>query len=80
MQDFRHVMIKHGVFQEKRSIQHKVWMWNYIQDNILEIFKHHPEVVPHIGHIESQVVNGVLTPGMAADMLLALFKSQKPQY
>ena len=80
MQDYRHSMIEHGLFQEKRIGQHKVWMWNYIQDNIMEIFKHHPDVKPHIAHIESEVVSGALSPGMAADMLLGMFRVQKPQY
>ncbi|XP_048189480.1 methylmalonic aciduria type A protein, mitochondrial isoform X1 [Perognathus longimembris pacificus] len=76
MKEFQDVMLASGELVAKRRRQQKVWMWNLIQDNVLEHFKAHPAVREQIPLLESQVLRGALPPGLAADKLLKTFQSR----
>lgn len=73
MKEFRDAMSKYGELEERREKQHKVWMWNHIQNSILQLFKEHPAVRKHIEYLEHMVAKGAMTPGYAADILLRKF-------
>lgn len=62
-----------GEFIRKREHQHKVWMWNYIRDHIMELFTKHPSVREVIPGVEKKVATGEATPGQGADTLLRKF-------
>jgi LAO/AO transport system kinase len=62
-----------GELDRKRADQKKIWMWNYIKDNIMDQFRSHPVVRGKIGVMEERVSHGVLTPGEAADALMKDF-------
>ncbi|XP_062500046.1 uncharacterized protein LOC134177279 [Corticium candelabrum] len=62
-----------GHFGSKRHHQQKAWMWNHIRHQILSSFRRHPAVQESYAKYEELVVDGVLTPGAAADKLLACF-------
>lgn len=73
MCEFREIMSKTGDLEQKRADQKKIWMWNYIKDNIMDLFRSHPVVRQKIAVMEDRVSHGVLTPGEAADMLMRDF-------
>ncbi|XP_062349855.1 methylmalonic aciduria type A protein, mitochondrial [Cinclus cinclus] len=74
MTEFRDLMLTSGELVAKRRKQQKVWMWNLIQENMLEHFRSHLAVKDKIPLLEEQVLRGVLSPGLAADLLLKAFK------
>lgn len=76
MREFQHQMLASGELAAKRQTQHKVWMWNLIQENVLEHFKTHPSIREQIPLMERKVLSGALSPGRAADLLLKAFKSR----
>ncbi|XP_056013230.1 methylmalonic aciduria type A protein, mitochondrial-like isoform X2 [Ostrea edulis] len=73
MCEFRQIMSVAGELDRKRADQKKIWMWNYIKDNIMDLFRSHPVVKEKIATMEERVSHGVLTPGEAADVLLKDF-------
>ncbi|XP_022086228.1 methylmalonic aciduria type A homolog, mitochondrial-like isoform X2 [Acanthaster planci] len=76
MEEYHTIMIKSKLFLPKRAHQHRTWMWNHIRDNILDIFRCHPEVRPEIPQMEAEVSQGRITAGMAADLLLSRFRAK----
>ena len=74
MQEFRDKMEETGRFETVRENQHTVWMWNHIRDNIMKLFMKHPTISANAPKLEKQVAKGVVTPGLAADILLKEFK------
>ena len=75
MCDFRNKMADSGEMDHKRQRQQKVWMWNQIRENIMVLFKEHPAIANKIGSYEQRVATGTVTPGYAADRLLAEFRN-----
>ncbi|XP_069487326.1 methylmalonic aciduria type A protein, mitochondrial isoform X1 [Ambystoma mexicanum] len=73
MREFHEVMLSSSELVSKRRRQQKVWMWNLIQENVLEHFKNHSAVRGRIPLLEKEVLNGVLSPGHAADLLLKAY-------
>ncbi|XP_063166052.1 methylmalonic aciduria type A protein, mitochondrial isoform X1 [Candoia aspera] len=76
MTEFQEVMLTSGELLAKRRRQQKVWMWNVIQESMLDHFRHHSEVKDQIPLLEEKVVGGILSPGLAADLLLRAFKEK----
>ncbi|XP_003476841.4 methylmalonic aciduria type A protein, mitochondrial isoform X1 [Cavia porcellus] len=76
MKEFQDLMLGSGELNARRRKQQKVWMWNVIQENMLEHFKSHPVVREQIPLLEQKVLSGALSPGLAADLLLKAFKSR----
>ncbi|KFQ25024.1 hypothetical protein N331_06676, partial [Merops nubicus] len=74
MVEFQELMLASGELLAKRRRQQKVWMWNLIQENMLEHFRTHLAVKDKIPLLEEKVLSGVLSPGLAADLLLKAFK------
>ncbi|XP_053311409.1 methylmalonic aciduria type A protein, mitochondrial [Spea bombifrons] len=73
MSDFQSTMLTSGELISRRMSQQRVWMWNLIQENVLLHFRNHHAVKNQIPLLEEKVHNGVLSPGLAADMLLRAF-------
>ena len=73
MNDFRDRMIETGYLDATRERQHKIWMWNHIRENIMSLFRQHPQVQGKVSQLEKLVATGSLTPNYAADILLAQF-------
>uniref|UniRef100_A0A8B9P4I9 Metabolism of cobalamin associated A n=1 Tax=Apteryx owenii TaxID=8824 RepID=A0A8B9P4I9_APTOW len=74
MTEFRDLVLMSGELIAKRRKQQKVWMWNLIQENMLEHFRSHLAVKDKIPLLEEKVLSGVFSPGLAADLLLKAFK------
>uniref|UniRef100_A0A8B9WTL0 Metabolism of cobalamin associated A n=1 Tax=Bos mutus grunniens TaxID=30521 RepID=A0A8B9WTL0_BOSMU len=75
MKEFQEVMLVSGELAAKRQKQQKVWMWNLIQENVIEHFRTHPAVREQIPLLEKRVLSGALSPGLAADLLLKALKA-----
>uniref|UniRef100_A0A8C5WQ79 Metabolism of cobalamin associated A n=1 Tax=Laticauda laticaudata TaxID=8630 RepID=A0A8C5WQ79_LATLA len=76
MTEFQELMLTSGELLAKRKRQQKVWMWNVIQESMLDHFRHHSEVKDQIPLLEDKVADGILSPGLAADLLLRAFKEK----
>ncbi|XP_037753274.1 methylmalonic aciduria type A protein, mitochondrial isoform X1 [Chelonia mydas] len=76
MTEFHDLMLTSGELTTKRQKQQKVWMWNLIQENMLDHFRSHLAVRDKIQLLEEKVLSGVLAPGLAADLLLKAFKDR----
>nr|XP_060634864.1 methylmalonic aciduria type A protein, mitochondrial isoform X2 [Anolis sagrei ordinatus] len=76
MIEFRELMLTSGELLTKRKKQQKVWMWNVIQESMLYHFRNHSAVRDQIPLLEGKVVSGILSPGLAADLLLKAFKEK----
>ncbi|XP_036914348.1 methylmalonic aciduria type A protein, mitochondrial isoform X2 [Sturnira hondurensis] len=76
MREFRDLMLASGELATRRQQQQKVWMWNLIQESVLEHFRAHPTVREQIPLLERKVLSGALPPGLAADLLLKAFQAQ----
>lgn len=77
MQQFREVMIKNETFHLKRKQQYNAWMWNYIEDNIMQSFVSNNSVKLELEKYEKMIENGEITPYMAADALLKIFNTDR---
>ena len=66
-------MIESGDFYTQRSNQRKKWMWNYINNKLLDVFNQHYAVRDKREYLEHLVVNQSLSPGEASDVLIAKF-------
>ncbi|KAM4809056.1 methylmalonic aciduria type A protein, mitochondrial [Rhinophrynus dorsalis] len=73
MLEFQSSMLSSGELITKRWSQQRVWMWNLIQENVLLHFRNHPAVKDQIPLLEERVRTGILSPGLAADILLKAF-------
>lgn len=73
MEKFHVIMTESSELQRKRQLQKKIWMWSFIQNNIMDMFKSHPAVHDQILTVEQEVMKGVITPGAGADLLLHKF-------
>lgn len=77
MLQFRDAMLTSGELQFRRSEQQKVWLWNLIQENALRHFQEHPAVREALPRMERQVMQGDVSPGLAADLLLRAFRNKQ---
>lgn len=75
IESYRDGMLASGELQLRRRAQQKVWMWNLIQENVLCHFQSHPSVREALPRLEERVTQGVISPGLAADVLLKAFSS-----
>ncbi|XP_024424974.2 methylmalonic aciduria type A protein, mitochondrial [Desmodus rotundus] len=76
MREFWDLMLASGELTARRQQQQKVWMWNLIQESVLEHFRAHPTVREQIPLLERKVLSGALPPGLAADLLLKAFQAR----
>eukprot|EP00096_Caligus_rogercresseyi_P008878 TRINITY_DN2892_c0_g1_i1.p1 TRINITY_DN2892_c0_g1~~TRINITY_DN2892_c0_g1_i1.p1 ORF type:complete len:346 (-),score=114.21 TRINITY_DN2892_c0_g1_i1:477-1514(-) len=80
IQEYRSVMTENGELRRRRSIQHKKWMWNYINDKLIREFNDHPVIKNERSRLEKQVMDYQVPPGTAADILLDIFFSSMQQH
>ena len=76
MEEYHQIMVNAGELEKNRRSQYRVWMWNHIRDNIMDKFRKHPMVQENVKVIEMQVMNEIITPGMAADRLMKIFTGE----
>jgi len=70
---FRAAMTAGGEFRERRARQARDWMWNEINESLLQALRANPEVARELENLEKQVMAGKITPAAAAGRLLEDF-------
>lgn len=73
MYEFWDTASRTGLLVARRNEQLTSWMWNHVQDEIMAVFKRHPEVVRKAPSLEREIRYGTVTPGSAAENLLRTF-------
>ncbi|MDI2032890.1 methylmalonyl Co-A mutase-associated GTPase MeaB [Saccharopolyspora sp. TS4A08] len=63
-----------GELAEKRARQQIEWTWSMVRDQLISDLTHDPEVQSLLPTLESQVAEGTLPPGQAAQTLLNTFR------
>ncbi|MFI9597795.1 methylmalonyl Co-A mutase-associated GTPase MeaB [Nonomuraea sp. NPDC052265] len=58
----------------KRRRQQVQWTWTLVRDRLLAELRHDPEVAAIRAEVEREVLAGELTPALAADRLLSVFR------
>ncbi|MFI7415993.1 methylmalonyl Co-A mutase-associated GTPase MeaB [Nonomuraea sp. NPDC049684] len=58
----------------KRRRQQVQWTWTLVRDRLLAELRHDPQVAAITAEVEREVLAGELTPALAADRLLSVFK------
>ncbi len=62
-----------GELEAIRKRQKTKWMWNLIEDKLLDAMRAHPTVKANLGEIGRQVEQGEITAPLAALELLEMF-------
>eukprot|EP00127_Corallochytrium_limacisporum_P003146 Clim_evm75s146 gene=Clim_evmTU75s146 len=75
MQRFRSTLNESGALEKKRKDQGKQWMWSHIGDRLQTTFQRSDYVKGRSHELERAIMNGEITPFMAADELLRHFFS-----
>lgn len=75
-QDFKQATFSAGELTLRREKQLKLWLWNHIKDHIMGKFENHSSVKNLLPQMEDLVVNGHVTPGLAADYMMKQFIMQ----
>ncbi|VDL79716.1 unnamed protein product [Nippostrongylus brasiliensis] len=73
MFSFWNTIMKSGDLKQRRTTQMTQWMWNHVQEELLTVFKNHPNVAPLAPKLESDVRDGKITPGLASETLIRKF-------
>lgn len=66
----RDVLTAAGIFDARRRAQQVDWTWSMVRDSVLDRVLTHPAVRRMRAEIERQVLDGELTPALAAQQIL----------
>uniref|UniRef100_A0A7E4W646 Methylmalonic aciduria type A protein, mitochondrial n=1 Tax=Panagrellus redivivus TaxID=6233 RepID=A0A7E4W646_PANRE len=64
---------KTGYLVKHRNDQLITWMWSHVKDEIINLFKRHPDILRKSKSVEYDIRQGRTTPGIAAESLLRTF-------
>ena len=67
-----------GELAGKRRRQQVGWVWSMVRASVLDELAHHPAVTALVPAVEQAVLDGTLTPTLAADRLLAAYTRPAP--
>ncbi|MBG0829817.1 methylmalonyl Co-A mutase-associated GTPase MeaB [Planomonospora sp. ID67723] len=65
-----------GELTAKRRRQQADWTWTLVTDRLLRRLREHPGVAAVAAEVEREVLDGTLTPALAADRILAAFTEE----
>lgn len=77
MLEFHQEMISTGKYQDRRKKQRVTWLWDHVQDELLEHLRKDTLNAKFQEKLEADVRNGVILPSTAAQKLLNLFLKGK---
>ncbi|HJM29372.1 MAG: methylmalonyl Co-A mutase-associated GTPase MeaB [Acidimicrobiales bacterium] len=66
-----------GDWGKRRSRQQIQWMWALVEDRLIHSLKEKPEVAAFILETEDQVLAGGISPHLAAEKIIQLFKQEE---
>jgi LAO/AO transport system kinase len=67
-----------GELAEKRRDQMLRWMWTLVEERLVSSLRRDPEISAIIVDLEGAVLEGKLTPSIAADRIIAAFENRNP--
>ncbi len=67
-----------GELNERRSRQQVGWMWSLLNERLMSRFREHGDVAKALSDTENQVRQGILSPTLAAEQLLAIMGTGQP--
>jgi LAO/AO transport system kinase len=71
----RHTQLKeNGQLIASRQNQQVKWMWDMVENKLLNNIKFHDGIQSMISEIEKQVRNGTLTPALAVEKIFSKFR------
>lgn len=76
--DHQDTLESSGELTAKRRRQQVGWTWTLVRDRLLADLHDHPEVRAVTARTEREVLDGTLTPALAADRLLTAFYGPRP--
>lgn len=74
IEECRDVLTASGEFDQTRRRQRLRWTWAMVEDRLIGDLKQSPSVTAIIDALEKDVLEGRLTPAMAAEQILTAFK------
>ncbi|WP_251551298.1 methylmalonyl Co-A mutase-associated GTPase MeaB [Neobacillus muris] len=77
IQSFEEAGKASGVFEARRKMQAREWLYSIIADQLHYQFYHHPQVKAELPKLENQVIAGEMTVASAANALFRLFMEHK---
>jgi LAO/AO transport system kinase len=66
-----------GVFEDRRKIQAREWLYSMITDQLQYHFHHHPGVRNQLPKLENEVISGEKTVATAVEALFDIFLKEK---
>ena len=66
-----------GDWAKRRSLQRVRWMWTLVEDRLIHSVKEKPDVASLILEIEERILTSDISPVVAAEEVLALFKEEQ---
>lgn len=75
-QEFKQKRLESGEFLATRRKQLRLWLASHVKDHIMGRFHKHPRVHALLPTMEQMVMDGNITPGLAADYLLEVFEGK----
>jgi LAO/AO transport system kinase len=66
-----------GELSAKRKGQMLRWMWTLVEDRLISALRADASLAPIIASLEAEILEGSLTPSIAADRVLAAFERRK---
>ncbi|KAK3740727.1 hypothetical protein RRG08_048970 [Elysia crispata] len=73
-QEFRRLRLESGELLATRRKQLRLWLSSHVKDHIMARFQQHSQVHALLPSMEKMVMDGHITPGLAADYLLEVFE------
>jgi LAO/AO transport system kinase len=73
IEEHHRIFQQSGELDEMRRHQRIKWMWNLIEDKLMDAMRHHPDVKASLARISQEVEAGQVTVPTAALHLLHLF-------
>ena len=71
---FKAQVVENGYFVENRKNQQIQWMYNNIHEELKRLFYANPAVQSQLEALEKEIVNSVISPVKAAEIILKKFK------
>ena len=70
LSEYKELMIEKNEFYKKRELQLKLWFWTHFKENLLDILLNKPQIKNTLNKLETEVIEGKITPGQASDILI----------
>ena len=77
IQEFEKQTKANGIFEERRKNQIVEWVFKMVENKLIDDFYNAEQIKTELPHIKSDILEGLLTPTLAAEKLLNIYKTKK---